>query len=434
MWEAASSLLCRCELSAASSLLCRCELSAATAATRLEHANLGGAWTIVLETTWAIVTHKISSRIHMRRYYIGDLHVWRSALAPLNRSHLHGLRERAPHKIPRNLSWLLKRRKLRVSSYRATKLSLPRSTPLLLSFIRMQLCVCSPSAPTHKKQASLAQTLDPDVAVFYTNRAMANRKLGLYQQVLTDSIRAAELESHNAKAHYLRGVATCEMAAANEDSGRIEALERGIGNIRRARELAERQGKPKRLLHEYTRATSVYHKQLWRLKLQAERMREVQYVSLLHSLLPAEVEPEQDAVDFASGITSASTPAASSVGGALAKVGHEEASLLRSIIALFEKREHARTEQEEAEAGGDVPDFATCGITMEPMLDPVVSSASGHSFERGAIERWLQTKAEDPITRKPLAAAQLTPNVSLRKAIDSYLEEHPWACPELQQT
>lgn len=275
-----------------------------------------------------------------------------------------------------------------------------------------------------------SQTLEPDVAVFYTNRGMANRKQGKYRKVLSDAIRAMELEAHNAKAYYLKGVATCEIAAGQEDGQRITALEGGIGCIRRARELAERQGKPKRLLHEYTRATTGFHKQLWRLKLQAERMREVQYVSLLHSLLPPDAENTHvpDIHSPSSGVTAAAAGTGS--GEVTVTLGQEEAQLLRNIIAHFEKREHQRSEQETAEESRDVPDFAMCGITMEPMLDPVLSSASGHSFERGAIEQWLQTKPEDPISRKPLRTADLTPNVSLRKAIDAYLEEHPWASPE----
>ncbi len=227
----------------------------------------------------------------------------------------------------------------------------------------------------------------------------------------------------------------CELSAGQLESHRISRLEEGIESIRKARSLAERQGKPKRLLHEYTRATSVYHKQLWRLKLAAERMREVQYVSLLHSLLPPEDQDSPSQCDTPSaGQGSGAGPASSpSAAGYTVDLTGEQAAVLRDIMGHFERREHQRIQQEEAERMGDVPDFAVCGITMEPMLDPVVSSASGHSFERSAIEQWLASKPEDPIVRKPLSASQLTPNVSLRKAIDAYLEEHPWASPELQR-
>jgi STIP1 family protein 1 len=75
-----------------------------------------------------------------------------------------------------------------------------------------------------------------------------------------------------------------------------------------------------------------------------------------------------------------------------------------------------------------IPDWACCPVALEVMLDPV-ATPSGVSFERGAIEACLRSKAEDPLTRAPLTAAQLTPNLGLRAAIAAFLEEHPWAHP-----
>ena len=61
----------------------------------------------------------------------------------------------------------------------------------------------------------------------------------------------------------------------------------------------------------------------------------------------------------------------------------------------------------------EVPHAYICGITQEVMVDPVVDP-DGNSYERAAIEAWLAQKAESPITRQPLSAAQLAPNRALK--------------------
>eukprot|EP00908_Phaeocystis_cordata_P010072 Transcript_20916.p2 GENE.Transcript_20916~~Transcript_20916.p2 ORF type:complete len:375 (+),score=152.16 Transcript_20916:242-1366(+) len=50
------------------------------------------------------------------------------------------------------------------------------------------------------------------------------------------------------------------------------------------------------------------------------------------------------------------------------------------------------------------------------MEDPVVC-ADGHSYERGAIEKWLQTRQTSPSTNAPLPHKNLVPNHALRNLI-----------------
>lgn len=61
-----------------------------------------------------------------------------------------------------------------------------------------------------------------------------------------------------------------------------------------------------------------------------------------------------------------------------------------------------------------------CPISLQPMRDPVTSPA-GISYDRRAIERWLAAgHATCPVTGQPLALADLTPNHTLRRLIQSY--------------
>ena len=75
-----------------------------------------------------------------------------------------------------------------------------------------------------------------------------------------------------------------------------------------------------------------------------------------------------------------------------------------------------------------MPDHLVCGITLDVMLDPVVTPA-GHSYERAALLEYLAVKPEDPRTREPVRPEQLVPNLGLRAAAADFLRAHPWAHP-----
>jgi Eph receptor A1 len=70
------------------------------------------------------------------------------------------------------------------------------------------------------------------------------------------------------------------------------------------------------------------------------------------------------------------------------------------------------------------PDAFRCSITFEVMRDPVMLGSSGHTFERSAIEDWLQNNHTNPLTNVPLTPIErrLIPNIALRDAIDQYIE------------
>ena len=72
-----------------------------------------------------------------------------------------------------------------------------------------------------------------------------------------------------------------------------------------------------------------------------------------------------------------------------------------------------------------------CPITYELMHDPVLL-ADGHTFERSAIEQWLQTNNTSPMTQLPLANKNVVPNYALRMAIESHLRANTIPYSELQ--
>ncbi|CAJ1049511.1 WD repeat%2C SAM and U-box domain-containing protein 1 isoform X2 [Xyrichtys novacula] len=71
-----------------------------------------------------------------------------------------------------------------------------------------------------------------------------------------------------------------------------------------------------------------------------------------------------------------------------------------------------------------IPDEFLCPITRELMREPVIA-ADGFSYEREAIESWINTKnRSSPMTNLPLLTTLLTPNHTLKMAIGRWKTSH----------
>jgi pSer/pThr/pTyr-binding forkhead associated (FHA) protein len=72
--------------------------------------------------------------------------------------------------------------------------------------------------------------------------------------------------------------------------------------------------------------------------------------------------------------------------------------------------------------GMKLRDEFVCPITFEVMNDPVVGS-DGHTYERGAIEKWLRSNSKSPRNGEPLPNKTLVPNLNLKKLIQDLMYE-----------
>merc|ERR1712129_153678 len=59
-----------------------------------------------------------------------------------------------------------------------------------------------------------------------------------------------------------------------------------------------------------------------------------------------------------------------------------------------------------------LPQLPYCPITGQPMIDPVVA-ADGHTYERTAVLRWLETSNRSPMTGTVLSHKNVVPNYAL---------------------
>eukprot|EP01114_Cavostelium_apophysatum_P023812 TRINITY_DN908_c0_g1_i1.p1 TRINITY_DN908_c0_g1~~TRINITY_DN908_c0_g1_i1.p1 ORF type:complete len:832 (+),score=277.31 TRINITY_DN908_c0_g1_i1:122-2497(+) len=71
----------------------------------------------------------------------------------------------------------------------------------------------------------------------------------------------------------------------------------------------------------------------------------------------------------------------------------------------------------------EYPESFYCPLTQELMDDPVVDP-EGNSYEREAIEKWLEKDPTSPITRTALTKGDLVPNRALKDAIDEKRKEN----------
>jgi hypothetical protein len=67
----------------------------------------------------------------------------------------------------------------------------------------------------------------------------------------------------------------------------------------------------------------------------------------------------------------------------------------------------------------EYPEGFLCPITLELMQMPMMA-ADGHSYEKNAIEEWLETHNTSPKTNEALPHTSLIPNHTLRAIIQDF--------------
>ena len=74
-----------------------------------------------------------------------------------------------------------------------------------------------------------------------------------------------------------------------------------------------------------------------------------------------------------------------------------------------------------------IPNEFKCSITTDILIDPVILSCSGQTYERSAILAWLARNSKCPLTNKPFNDKKdcLIPNISLKKLIGDFAAKDP---------
>ena len=246
---------------------------------------------------------------------------------------------------------------------------------------------------------------DPDNAVLYTNRAMAHQRHGdteSFEAAIRDCERAIELEPARYKAHYTLGQV---LALVNRLSGAKRKLQVAYDLARTQDEkvasqieLALRDVKKKHWEHEQETMQTFHDAKLQKLAtcIDSHFDQAVRHIQA-NPFQPAEERKKK-----------------------LDELEIERQALHGDTLMVFERV------REVMGVRGEIPDHFCCKISYEIMRDPVITP-SGITYDRRSITAHLMRSGpNDPITRAPLTAAMLYPNLALKDAIDEYIGKNPW--------
>lgn len=239
----------------------------------------------------------------------------------------------------------------------------------------------------------------PDIALYFTNRALCHLKLTRWDQACTDCRRALDMDSISVKGHFFLGQALLE----------LESYDESIKHLQRASDLAREQ----KLNYGDDIACQLRLAKKKRFNIQEERRiaQEIELQSHLNKLL------REDKDDQLTKIVSESEADAEDKTREIDEQYETYFTELNNIFAKIDDRRRKR----------EVPDYLCGKISFEILQEPVITP-SGITYERKDIEEHLQRVGHfDPVTRVKLTQDQLIPNLAMKEVVDTFIQENEWA-------
>jgi len=111
------------------------------------------------------------------------------------------------------------------------------------------------------------------------------------------------------------------------------------------------------------------------------------------------------------------------MGSAVTAAGDDDKALGESAEGRAASLLEALREENYCLEGVDVPEELCCPLTMEPMVQPVVT-ADGHTYEQAAIAAWLEQHETSPLTNERLPHKNTIPNQLARTQLMALREKH----------
>jgi len=228
----------------------------------------------------------------------------------------------------------------------------------------------------------------PDDSVLYSNQAVCFLKLGDHDQALMNAERAIQLNKKATKAWFYKGQAL-EAKGLLQDA--TAAYEKALV-VGREKDNEKKVGKQLQ--------TQIYSC-LQRVRQKIRKIEQEQQLKIRSELF----NYVKTVIDRY-GVTLSGTD--------------EEDHMIKAA-----QLEHLFSEYEDMKKPKEPPDYFCCKITFDIMMDPV-TTPSGISYERSAIEDYLQKHNCDPVTMVPCAINDLRPNLALKEAIEDWLRQNPY--------
>lgn len=242
---------------------------------------------------------------------------------------------------------------------------------------------------------------NPDVAQYFTNRALCHLKLMRWDQACTDCRRALDMDTSSIKGHFFLGEALVE----------TESYDEAIKHLQRALDLAKDQ--KLNFGDDIASALRAARKKRHSVLEEKRIAQEIELQSYLNKLIREDKDSQLAKLMDAEGPTEA-------VQDKAREIEEKCESSTNELNSLFAKVDDRRRKRE-------VPDYLCGKISFEILQEPVITP-SGITYEKKDIEEHLQRVGHfDPVTRVKLTQDQLIPNFAMKEVVDSFLQENEWA-------
>lgn len=268
----------------------------------------------------------------------------------------------------------------------------------------------------------------PNVAIYYSNRALCYLKLQQWDKTICDCRKALELDPNLIKTHFFLGQAL------------IETLnyEDALKHLEKAHELAKE--KKVNFGDDIAQQIRLVKRLYWTRAEDETSKFEDELHKYISDLIAKDkqkslksIEDRRQAIKGAGSSCQPDAPASTTTPcqDVDCEVSNEldvEEQLVVSrcdkysdkLAIMFNDLKLRRRKRE-------VPEYLCGKISFEIMRDPVITP-SGITYDRQDIEEHLKRVGHfDPITRQPLKASQLISNLAMKEVVDAYLNDNEWA-------
>uniref|UniRef100_A0AAF5RY06 E3 ubiquitin-protein ligase CHIP n=1 Tax=Wuchereria bancrofti TaxID=6293 RepID=A0AAF5RY06_WUCBA len=233
---------------------------------------------------------------------------------------------------------------------------------------------------------------NPVIPTYFTNRALCYMQTMQWEKAKDHCKKALDLDRKNVKVNFLLG-RTC---------AQLEHFDEALKVLTRASDLAHNQ--KLNFGDEITAQIRVAKKQIFRRE-EEKIKQEIELQVYLNGLIDSDLARKLRELE-----EKKETSKNSEVINEEPDLKSEETTL---NFQVDEKRE--------------VLHYLHGKISFEMLRDPVITP-SGITYDRADIKEHLQRVGHfDPVTRAPLTADQLIPNLAMKEVIDHFRNENQWA-------
>lgn len=251
---------------------------------------------------------------------------------------------------------------------------------------------------------------NPVIPTYFTNRALCYMQTMQWEKAEDDCKKALDLDRKNVKANFLLG-RTCVQLGHFDEALKV---------LTRANDLARSQKLS--FGDEITAQIRIAKKEIFRREEEKRIKQEIELQAYLNGLIDSDLARKLRELKEKN-----ETSENSEVITEELDLESEETALKMEAQSFKDKLNNLFAQVDEKRRKREVPDYLCGKISFEMLRDPVITP-SGITYDRADIKEHLQRVGHfDPVTRAPLTADQLIPNLAMKEVVDHFLNENQWA-------